>query len=192
MKALILVLISFQVNATILSQYVSTPDATSEQRFNVQGANSSYIKKSNLFDQKRTYEIGTYSLVVSKTLVSELDAVLEKIKTVDELLKKKRMSFNDLSMKSPHDSFFFVDEYRVTKESDLYPDLKKIFQKLQEQELKSFSGIKVSDDFKELMTYEKSVMKKKVAFPFSFQCKEPVAPTVCLFKDLGTLYLSPK
>lgn len=192
MKTLILLLLSFKAHAVILSQYVSTPDAVSEQRFELTKNSAQYVKRSNYFDQKKNQEIGTYSLSVSRDEFAVLEETLSKVKTVDELLKKKNLSFNDLSDKDPHAPFFFLDEYRITKSSDLYPELKTLFAKLQGKALTSFTGVRVSEDLKILTTFEKGQEKKKETFALSFHCKDEQAPTVCLFKDYGTLFLSTK
>lgn len=193
MKILILsLLISGLAEATTLSQYISTPDGSSEQRFELTGKTAKYVKRSNFFDKTKSFSLGTFELNqpgVGDAELKALNRILAKIKTVDDFLKKKNSSFNEYSLKSPHDSFLILNEYRVSQKSDLYPELKAIYDKIQSFNWKQHSGIKLSDDFKTLTIIKNGKETSKEQFNFAFHCQKSEAPTICGYKDLGILFV---
>lgn len=192
MKILItLLLISTSASATTISQYISSPDGSSIQTFKVNAKSSSYVKHSNFFDKKKDFSLGHFELKsqdFSKE-VAKLDEILKKVKEVDSFLKKKNQSFNDLSTKNPHESFLLLENFRITKSSDLYPELKAIYDKLSEQDWKQVSGIKLSSDYKTISTIKDGKEVSKETFNFQFHCKKAEAPTVCGYKDLGIIFV---
>jgi hypothetical protein len=125
---------------------------------------------------------------VSKEL-AHLDKKLTKIKSRDELLKKKKSSFNELSSKKPHDSFIFVENYRISQDSDIYPELKIIYDQLASKKWKQIPGIKLSEDLQKVLTIKNGKEVSKDQFNFAFHCKKSKIPTTCLYKDLGILYV---
>lgn len=190
MKYLLAFLMIGSAHSAVLSQYISTVDGASEQTFELNKNSATYSKRSNYFDQKSSLELGTYTLTsFPKAESKALDEMLERIKITDDLLKIQKLSFNDLSEKKPHASFFFINDYRITEGSDFYPEVKAMFEKLQSSEMKKFTGLKLSSDYKEVEFFEGGISKSKEAFSFGFHCKDPQAPTYCLFKDKGILYI---
>ncbi len=193
MKYLILaILVSTQLHATTIGQYISSPDGSSVQAFDVTSKKVTYKKHSNFFDTKKDLTLGDFELVDDQAFKEErakLEEILAKVKTVDEYLKKKDSSFNDLSSKKPHEPFLILDNYRITKDSDLYPELKKIYDTLSARKWKHVSGIKLSDDFKNVMKIENGKEVSKENFNLAFHCKKQEAPTVCGYKELGILFI---
>jgi hypothetical protein len=193
MKYLALILLfSGFAQATTLSQYISSPDGSSEQRFEISKTSAKYVKRSNFFDKSKSFTLGTFELKDSKISEEDLkalDVILSKIKTVDEFLKKKNESFNDYSSKAPHSSFIILNEYRVSQKSDLYPELKAIYDRIQGFNWKQDSGIKLSEDFKTVTMIKNGKETSKEEFHFAFHCKKAEAPTVCGYKDLGILFV---
>lgn len=178
-------------HATVLSQYISSPDGSSEQRFVINKNIVKYEKRSNFFDKKKAFTLGDFE---SGTRISAQDQkklaqILTKIKDVDAFLKQKKSSFNDFSEKAPHDPFIILDEYRVSQKSDLYPELKAIYDRIQGFNWKQHSGIKLSEDFKTVTIIKDGKEASKESFNFAFHCKGDVAPTVCGYKDLGILFV---
>ncbi|MCM2349553.1 MAG: hypothetical protein NDI69_05995 [Bacteriovoracaceae bacterium] len=192
MKFLWLILLINFAQAATLSQYHSSPDGSSVQKFTVNSKNALYEKRSNFFDKEKSYSLGSFTLKASKISpedLKRLDEILKKIKTVDDFLKKKNSSFNDLSDKTPHRSFLVLNDYRISHESDLYPELKMLFEKFQNMEWKQESGIKLSNDLKTITTIQAGKETKTEAFNMPFQCQKAEAPTMCAYKDLGILYV---
>lgn len=192
MKYLWSFLLVCSVEAATLSQYHSSPDGSSIQKFTVTPKKSVYEKSSNFFDQEKMYSLGSFSLkksTISSEDFKKLDEILGKIQAVDKFMKTKDSSFNDLSDKTPHKSFLVLNDFRVSQGSDLYPELKMLFEKFQKLNWVQDSGIKLSDDFKTLATIKAGKVVKSEAFNFEFLCKKAEAPTVCAYKDLGILYV---
>lgn len=193
MKYLILaILISTQLQATTIGQYISSPDGSSVQAFDLSPKKVTYKKHSNFFDTKKDLTLGEFEIVGDKAFKVErakLEEILTKVKTVDEYLKKKDSSFNDLSSKKPHEPFLILNEYRITKDSDLYPELKKIYDTLSARKWKQVSGIKLSDDLKNVMKIENGKEVSKENFNLAFHCKKQEVPTVCGYKELGILFV---
>jgi hypothetical protein len=190
MKWLIFFLFIQSASATILASYNSSPSGSSEQRFETSKNKVQYVKRSNFFDKERTFTLGNFELSsqLPKKEIAEIEAILAKVVTVDKFLKKKNSDFNELSDKKPHESFMWLNEYIISKDSALYPDLKTIFDRLQALEWKQNSGIKLSDDFKKQSVLKAGKEVSTEAFSFE-KCEKSQAPTICTFKDLGILYL---
>ncbi len=178
--------------ATTLSQYHSSPSGSSVQTFDIGKSKTTYEKASNLFDKEKSYQLGSFTLPKAKLHkedLKKLDGILAKIKEVDSFLKQKNSGFNDLADKSPHKSFLMLDEFRVSQTSDLYPELKQLFDKFQKQEWKQESGIKLSNDLKTITTIKGGKEVKSEKFNVAFHCKDQAAPTICAYKDLGILFV---
>lgn len=193
MKILLgLILITTQVSAATLGQYISKPEGSSVQSFVVEKKKVVYEKRSNFFDQKKDLSLGSFEpsqKVNAAVYEKKLESILSKVDEVDKFLRKKKSSFNELSSKKPHDSFFLLNSYRITKESDLYPEVKKIFEELYQANWKQLSGIKLTDDLKEVTTIKNGKAVSSNAFNMSFHCQAPSTPTICGYKDLGILYV---
>ncbi len=192
MKYLWSFLLVCSVEAATLSQYYSSPDGSSIQKFTVTPKKSVYEKNSNFFDHEKMYTLGFFSLknsTISPEDFKKLDEILGKIQAIDKFMKRKDSSFNDLSDKTPHKSFLVLNDYRVSQGSDLYPELKMLFEKFQKLNWVQDSGIKLSDDFKTVTTFKGGKAVKSEPFNFKFLCQKTEAPSICAYKDLGILYI---
>jgi hypothetical protein len=180
------------VYATTFSQIRSTPEGTSEQGFTISKTNISYVKRSNYFDSSKSLtlgEFGTSNAKAGLAVLPKLQEALVKIKQVDKFMRKKNSSFNEMSEKSPHEPYFLLDDYRITSGSILYKELEANFKKLESIHWKQKSGIKLSDDFKTVTKIENEKESSKTEFNFRLHCKNPQAPTICIYKDHGILFL---
>lgn len=187
---LAILLVSTSLNAATIGQYISSPDGSSHQSFTVTENKIKYDKQSNFFDKKTDLSLGHFEgSLDTKAELAKLNEALNKVKTVDEFLKKKNSSFNDLSTKNPHESFLLLENFRITKSSDLYPELKAIYDRLSEKELKQVDGIRLTPDLKNVITIKNGKEVSKEAFNFPFHCKKAEKPTVCGYKDLGILFV---
>lgn len=184
--------ISLNLEAATISQYISKPEGSSAHVFDISETKMTQKKASNFFDTKKDYRLGSFSTsdkAKAKELNTRLEAILVKIKEVDVFMKKKNSSFNDLADNKPHESFLAVNEYRVTKESVVYPELKAIYDEVAKLKWQQDDGIKLSDDLKKIITIENGKEVKREEFSFRFHCKDPAPPSVCAYKDLGIIYV---
>lgn len=189
---IIFFLLSAQALGVTLGQYVSHPDGSSFQSFSLESEKVIYEKHSNYFDKEKDLRLGHFTLskkIDLEIIKKRLNKIHGKIKDVDEYLKKKNSSFNDLSSKKPHQSFILLNSYRITKDSTYYPELKEIYDELFSQEWVQVSGIKISDDLKKVISINGGNAVSEEAFNMHFYCKSPVPPTICTYKDLGILYI---
>lgn len=192
MKYLIAMFLIPTVHATTLSQYQSSPSGSSVQTFDISANKTTYEKSSNLFDKEKSYQLGSFAIAkeqIKKEDLKKLEEILVKIKEVDTFLLQKDSSFNELADKSPHKSFLMLDKYRISQGSDLYPEVKRIFDDFQKLKWKQESGIKLSNDLKNLTTIKDGKEVKTEKFDFAFHCKDQKAPTVCAYKDIGILFV---
>lgn len=185
-------MICSSASATTLGQYISTPGGTSVQKFEITSSKVEYEKRSNFFDAKKDLSLGKFTSVqkISSKEQNHLESTLAKIKTVDEILKKKSTSFNELSQKVPHESFFMLDDYRVSKQSDLYPELKNVYDSLASLTWKLETGVRLTDDYKTVIYTKDGKEISRQPFNFRFHCEKPEPPTQCMIKDYGILFLS--
>lgn len=193
MKFLITALfICSSLQAATLGQYYSSPEGTSVQKFIVTDSKVILEKRSNFFDKKMDLRLGVFestSTNVTKADKKKLEALYNKVKTVDKFMKKKNESFNSLSTKNPHASFFMLEEFRISQESDLYPEVKAIHEHLTAQEWKQKNGIKLTDDFKNVIHVKDGKETSREVFNFPFHCQKAEPPTVCGYREEGILYV---
>lgn len=192
MKILFMMLISLPLSAATIGQYISSPDGSSVQAFTLSAKKATYDKKSNFFDKEKDLSLGKFELNATETTSKEekvIAAALAKIKEVDTFMKKRNSSFNDLSGKKPHESFLFIDDYRITQGSDLYPELKAAFDSLSSKKWKQVSGVQLQQDLKSYIEFKNGKEVSKHPFNMLFNCKSGDVPTVCRFKDLGVIFV---
>lgn len=162
------------------------------QKFILTNSESTFIKSSNFFDQREDYRLGTFKLDPAKAekTYSKLKDILQRIKVVDNVLKAKGRSFNDLSLKiEGHLASYSLDGFVIKKDSDLFKEVDDLFNKLSKREWELEKGILLGKDFKKLSYIEKSKTLKTEDFNLKFHCKAPQAPTTCKLKDYGYLLI---
>lgn len=191
MKYLILMLLSFEVNAVTLGRFISLPDGSSLQEFDLQGEKGVYQKRSNFFDKKEDLTLGKFEFKSNEiaSVEKKLEKTLDKINEVDAFLQKKNSSFNDLSNKKNHESLIMLDSFRISQDSKLYPEQKNLFDELLDKEWTLKDGIKISKDLKTVTYYKNGKAVSSEPFNMAFQCQKPEKPTVCSFKELGMIYI---
>jgi hypothetical protein len=192
MKLLLVGLVlSSSVFGVSLGQYVDSLDGASLQRFEINSNSATYTKRSNLFDVKKDLSVGIFELEKDQLRDEKviLTKVLQKIQEVDQYLKTRKSSFNELSQKKPHESFILLNDYRISQHSDLYPELKSVFNKLMAKTWKQREGAQLSDDYKSLSVISRGKVISVRPFNLMFSCKKGDLPTVCRYKDEGLIYL---
>lgn len=193
MKTLLfLTLFSFGAEAFTLSQYLSSPEGSSVQKLTLTPKKSEFMKASNFFDKKKDYTLGNFQLAkgaVSEADTKKVDEILVKIREVDTFMKKKNSSFNEMSSIKPHDAFLILNDYQISPKSTFYPELKAIFDQYTAREWKQISGVKLSEDLKQVIKVKDGKEISKEAFNLDVQCQPSSTLSICSFKSLGILFV---
>jgi hypothetical protein len=188
---LLLLLVAPSAHAVTLARFLSSPAGNSLQSFSL-GASPRYLKRSNFFDQKLDLRLGTFALPAGESVAAEeraLAAVLDKLRAVDEGLRKQKSSFNDLSPKAPHAPYILVDEYRVAPSSVLYAELLKLFEGLLQKKWRHLDGIRIDEDLKQITVLKDGKAAATEKFNYAFHCNRERPPGYCLFKEIGILFI---
>lgn len=157
------------------------------QKFFISQNNVIFKKNSNFFDEKVDYSLGEFQGKLDD--ISLFEEILSNLKKVDQLLKEKGKTFNDLSLEDrSHRSFLTLEGFIITQSSIHYKRLDEKFKELQKLKYKSVKSIKLSHDLKEL-TYIEGSKTKKVPFDFKNACDSSDKPRECYIKDYGYLVL---
>lgn len=162
------------------------------QKFTLTPKESRFVKKSNYFDSKEDYRLGTLTTDVKNTekIVLKLKELLTQIKIADDVLKQKGKSFNDISLENPsHYSSYVLDGFIIKDESILYKDIDELFTKLQALDWKMDKGISLDSKFENLSYISKGKTQKTEKFNIRFSCEKPAVPTICFIKDYGHLLI---
>ncbi len=182
----------FQVAQAIsLTEATSRTEGMSSQSF-VLGDRPSFFKKSNYFDTQKNYVLGEFALDKKESTRSEekiLAGILEKIRAADKILLTQGGSFNQLSNIEPHGLFFLLDDFRIAPGSDLYPELRKVFDALLRKKWIHREGLNLSEDYTTVTTVKEGKNVESKPFDFAFACSKRRAPAYCFFKDVGLLYV---
>ena len=189
---LFLLILPLSAEAFTLTQYLSSPEGSSVQRFILTPKKSEFIKSSNYFDKKKDYALGSFELAkgqVSDVDLKKVDEILTKIREVDTFMKKKNSSFNEMSAIKPHDAFLILDDFQISPKSTFYPELKNIFDQYAAREWKQISGIKLSEDQKQVIKIKDGKEISKEVFKFDVQCQSSTSISICSFKDVGILFV---
>lgn len=196
MKSFILICL-FTLNAAsaaTLAKFRSSPDGTSSQKFLLEGEAPKFEKTSNLFDPKsKDYRIGVHSLAGKpaefKKLMAKVDEYAKKFKEVDEFLKTKNSSFNDVAGAVHHDSVILVDEFRIKPESKYYAELDQIFKKLQGMNWRLKTGFKLTENLEKVLEYKDGKEVKSSPYARDLYCQKAHPPTVCTFYGGGQVFV---
>ncbi|MGE3610872.1 MAG: hypothetical protein AB7I27_14880 [Bacteriovoracaceae bacterium] len=189
MKLLLLILLPFSAYAIDFGLVVSSGKLSSSQIFKLKSQSFHYIKKSNYFDNIQDLRLGTFTAASDKSIFFELSSIYQATTKADRILRDNNSSFNALNGKVTHQPFFILDDFRISSESNLYPKLHALFQRLIKLNWSQVSGISLKQDLKHYSIFEKS---KEVAikdFSLAFHCERRSPPTYCKFKDEGVLFI---
>ncbi len=179
------------LHAANLTHYQSSPEGTSLQTFSL-SKSMTQTRRTNAFDRSLKLRLGTFALAGGESVVTEerlVNGILAQIQTVEETLRRRGSSFNDLSPVKPHGAFFMVENFRVSESSRIYPELLKIFRSLSLKKWRQLEGIRITDDLKSLTTIRGGKEVSTQAFSYAFHCNRERPPGYCLFKDQGILFV---
>jgi hypothetical protein len=195
MKIFILILfISLQARATTFGKYRSVPEGVDAQTFVATESDRHFEKTSNLFDPTgNDYSIGTFSLASGAaeftTLMKRVEEFSAKFKTVDDFLKTKDSSFNEVSGNSGHEVVILVNDFKVRPSSKYYKELDELFQKLRSLSWTQTKGFKVSENLKILEEFDGGKVIKTQPYAREMYCRNMQMPTVCTFHGGGEIYV---
>lgn len=195
MKYLILsFLFIFAARASTLGKYRTTTDGVASQKFLLDDKEPVFEKTSNYFDLKNgDYGIGIHKLsevsAEYKALVKEVAEYARKFKTVDDYLKTKGSSFNEVSGLIKHEAIILVDDYRIKPDSKYYSSLDTLFNKLRAMNWKLEKGYRISKDLEKVMEFDKGKETQATKYSRELYCQKPLPPTTCTFQGGGQVYV---
>lgn len=180
-------------NAIELVKFQSDPETSSRQKFVLEDKTLVYEKESNLFDVSKNYTLGTFKLAASPETKAKLEEILGQIKSTDEILKSKGLSFNELSSSSNHhDVRIMLADFQITKNSNFYAELDKVFTELLSKKMTHEKGIALSADLTKISHFANGKKVKTEDFSLKFSCQKETLPTVCRIKKEGYLFIGTK
>lgn len=187
-------LVVFSVEASTLAKYRTTTEGSASQKFLLDDKEPVFEKTSNYFDLKNgDYGIGIHKLSeVSneyKALVKEVHEYAKKFKTVDDYLKTKGSSFNEVSGLIKHEAIILVDDYRIKPDSKYYASLDSLFKKFRAMDWKLSKGYRISNDLEKVMEFDKGIETKSTNYARDLYCQKPLPPTTCTFQGGGQVYV---
>ena len=184
---------SFQASATTFGKYRSTPDGVASQKFIADKDVTKFEKTSNYFDlSDKDYSVGIYTSEDRKEfseLMTKVEEYSKKFQVVDEYLKTKGSSFNNVSGSPGHEEVILVNDYRIRKESKFYAELDGVFKKLRGLKWKQQKGYQVSQDLMKLMEIEDGKTIKTSPYARDLYCQRVQPPTTCTFYGGGQIYV---
>ena len=191
---IISLLVSLSVNATTIAKYRTTSDGAASQKFILDAAEPVFEKTSNYFDLKQgDYGIGVHKLsqvnAGYKSIVKEIEEYSKKFKTVDEFLKTKGSSFNEVSGLIKHEAIILVDDYRIKPDSKYYAPLDALFKKLRAMDWKLSKGYRISSDLEKVMEFDQGKETTSTKYARELYCQKPLPPTMCTFQGGGQVYV---
>lgn len=191
--ALIAFITSVEVSAVSLTKFQSTPEGTSSQVFLVEETKATLDKNTNLFDPKLDFALGIFrreSLEDFKEVHRKLAELEGKFKIVDETLKKRKTSFNDISGKPGHKTILILGDYRVMPESKYYGELEVLFNQLQKLEWNLEEGYRISPDLSTVSVYKDGKVQKTEKYLKIAHCSDD--RTTCTYNLGGRIFLPAK
>lgn len=172
--------IPLEAESVTLIKLRSGTEGSSKVEFQLEEKKSTLEKTSNLFDTKKNYNLGKFSVPVQKTE--------GPIKSLNSLIVKLAQTKSATAIK-PHEAFFILDGKKVGQDSPMYKTLGKVFAELQALPWVLEDGVSFSSDLKTKSMVKDNKVSAKQDFNFKFYCKDQSKPTYCLDKDYGILYV---
>lgn len=191
---LLIILFVSQVQALTLSKYRSTPDGAASQLFNLDSKKPQFEKTSNVFDpNSNDLGIGIHELSSPgeeyKSLVKNLEGYAAKFKVVDDFLKTKGSSFNDVSGPPNHEAIIILNDYRIKPDSKYYAELDVVFKKIRSMNWRLVKGYRITDDLKKVLEINDGKTTKTSSYDKDLYCQKAQRPTLCTYYGGGQVYV---
>lgn len=177
--AILIFFIPLKAESVTFIKLRSGTEGSSKVEFQLDEKKSTLEKTSNLFDTKKNYNLGKFSVPVQKTE--------GPIKSLNSLVLKLSQTKSEAAIE-PHEAFFILDGKKVGQDSPMYKTLGKVFAELQALPWVLEEGVSFSSDLKTKSVVKDTKIFAKENFDFKFYCKDQNKPTYCLDKDYGILY----
>lgn len=182
------------VQAASLGKYRSTSDGVASQKFILSEKEATFEKTSNFFDMKeKDYSVGIHKLTKLSPEYQDTRRKIEefsvKLKKVDDYLKTKDSSYNEVAGPIQHEVVIMVDEYRIKPESKYYTELDRLYKKLQLLEWKLTKGYRISPDLEKVMEIDKGEVVKTSKYARDLYCKKAELPTTCTLHGGGHIFV---
>lgn len=186
--------IAMNLEAASISKYRSMPDGVDSQKFILSEKEATFEKTSNFFDMKeKDYSVGISRLT---NLNSEYQDTLKKVeefavkvKKVDDYLKTKGSSYNDVAGPPQHEVLIIVDDYRIKPESKFYTELDGLFNKLQKLDWKLTKGYRITPDLEKVLEIDKGEVVKTSKYARDLYCNKAQLPTTCTLHGGGQIFV---
>ncbi len=178
--AILIFFIPLKAESVTFIKLRSGIEGSSKVEFQLDEKKSTLEKTSNLFDTKKNYNLGKFSVPVQKTE--------GPIKSLNSLILKLSQTKSEAAIK-PHEAFFILEGMKVGQDSPMYKTLGKVFAELQALPWVLEEGVSFSSDLKTKSVVKDAKVLAKENFNFKFYCKDQNKPTYCLDKDYGILYV---
>ena len=175
-----------------LSQSKSSEEGPIRQTFAFSKKELTWTKISNFYDQKKDLRLGTFTAknnAQTKTLEAEVQKIKDQIKRADDLLKKSGSGFNQLNaLASTHESSFELDQYKIVKNSELYPKVHRVFVDLQNIPYRQKDGIEIDSALKKLKKYQNYKLQSESKLDLKQVCHASETADHCDLKGFGLIY----
>lgn len=179
------IFLSLNAGAVTLEKSLSLPEGKMKQTIEWDKEKLKLFKDSNYFDSPKAYRIGNFTAPIKgqQKTISSLEELLKKVEAVDEALKKKGTSFNQLSIPKAHVTIYRLNEFVIGPGSKYYQILDDHFKHLGKLQWKQIDGYEISRDFKTVKEFEGGKLKKTSEFASDFFCKRDM----CTYTGGGTI-----
>jgi hypothetical protein len=87
------------------------------------------------------------------------------------------------------DVVIMIDNYKIIPDSKYYPELDRLFKKLQNLDWKLMKGFRITPELENLLEIDKGEVVKTSKFELTTYCKGAKLPTTCIFDESGHIFL---
>jgi hypothetical protein len=121
--------------------------------------------------------------------VKKIDEYGAKFKEVDDYLKTKGSSFNEVAGLLKHQAVILVNDFRIMPESKYYAELDGLFKKLQKLDWKLTKGYRLTEDLQKVLEIEEGKPVKTSPFARDLYGQRVHPPTICTPYGGGQIYV---
>lgn len=192
MKILLLgLIVSAPVFAVKLVKQQASPLGVFSQGIEVTPGSLTYVRKSNVFDNKNDYRIGELTSREFEKVQGQrkkLEELLGKIKVVDShLMKEEGTSFNAVAGAPGHEAVFLLDGMQIPEASKYALEVETIFQELTALKWTLVKGYELSADLTKVTEYEKGKPQRTVEYTKNSYCDR--GSKICTYSGGGSLLI---
>jgi hypothetical protein len=186
-----ILMMSSCVFAIELSILRDSSDGLAIQTFTFDGTRILTLKKTNYFDKKNDYRLGTLTAVVSKKngeIKTQLQRVKKKLSDSRSFLKTKAVPLPTTASQG-HTSYFLLDGMVIEKGSIPFEDTEKVLNQLLSLKWNLQEGIEVSKDKKKVSEIRKGRVISSLELQNYFVCRSISTSKICRNHKKEILYV---